>query len=143
MVDVGPLAPVYCPNGSACPHDIVDHRYEPDCERWVCTVSNCHENPYRIVTVCDSNWSLNSTGYAQRMASLRAFHGPDVTFEFVKHPPTDTDWIEFTESRGERRKRLGLRWWQREPRRGLDSMGVASPRPVAPASGSAPIDYDG
>ena len=101
MVNCGPVAPCTCPNDAACWHDIGQHRYEPNRDRWVCTVDDCHENPYCVVTVSDSNWSLNAEGYGHRMASLRALHGPDVTFEFVEDPPA------------ERRKRLGLHWWQR------------------------------
>jgi hypothetical protein len=38
----------------------------------------------------------------------------------LKMPPSDTSWIKFTESRRERRKRLGLRWWQREKHGGVE-----------------------
>lgn len=110
MVDVGPLLPVLCPNGQTCPHDIVQHRYEPDRERWVCTVGNCHENPYRVIKVREplSASMLNAENAARYWSQLRAAH-PEATFEFVEYPK-----IGVEESRRTRRRRLGLRWWQRE-----------------------------
>lgn len=87
MVDVGPLADVYCPNGNTCPHDIAQHRYEPDRQRWVCTVEVCHENPYRVVKVSDHSFRmLNAAGYRNVMETLRAEHGPEATIEITDGP---------------------------------------------------------
>lgn len=90
MVDCGPVGPITCPNDAACWHDIEQHRYEPDRQRWVCAVEDCHENPER-----------------------RVRHLPGGLV--VPAPPAlRPDYDLLTESRRERRRRLGLHWWQRE-----------------------------
>lgn len=116
MVYVGPLAPVLCPNGQACPHDIDQHRYEPDRERWVCTVADCWENPYRVIKLYEpfSGSMLSAESAAHHWRQLREAH-PEATFEVVEYPH-----IGIEESRRTRRRRLGLMWWQRDSAHGRD-----------------------
>jgi hypothetical protein len=44
-IDLGPVGALTCPNGPACPHDFDQHRYNPDSDRWYCSVPHCLENP--------------------------------------------------------------------------------------------------
>jgi hypothetical protein len=92
MVEVGPLAVTYCPNGNTCPHDIAQHRYEPDRQRWVCTEGRCWENPYRVIRICDplSASMLNAEAAAQRWREMRSAH-PEATFEVVEYPHIGVD----------------------------------------------------
>lgn len=113
MVDCGPVG-ADCVTG-ACPHSLTQHRYEPDRERWVCTVADCSDNPYQVVKVNDAGWPLSVEGYGRRLAAMRAAH-PEATFEFVNEPPPfspDLDLLDPATARWWRRKRLGLHWWQR------------------------------
>lgn len=42
---------------------------------------------------------------------------PNQPLRPLRPPPRNQVWLAFTESRRERRKRLGLHWWQREVKR--------------------------
>lgn len=41
MVHIGPLAPITCPNGAACPHDLTQHRYDAAAAEWTCAATGC------------------------------------------------------------------------------------------------------
>lgn len=54
MVFLGPLAPITCPNGVTCVHSIEQHRYDPDQQRWACSLDDCnctHREQVTTVTV--------------------------------------------------------------------------------------------
>lgn len=45
-IDLGPVGALTCPNGPGCPHDLVQHRYDPARQHWECTDPHCLENPH-------------------------------------------------------------------------------------------------
>lgn len=98
MVDVGPLTPITCPNGCACPHDLESHRYDPARQRWTCTVEDCPENPERVITIWPT--SLTYASYSRLVESVREQHGPDIQIKIGEYPTIGTEDIAH-------------RWWRR------------------------------
>lgn len=89
MVNIGPVCSTTCPNGAACPHDMEQHRFDDERQRWTCTVSDCAENPERVITVWPT--SLTFESYERHVGRLRAQYGPDVRFEIGEYPSIGID----------------------------------------------------
>lgn len=116
MVDVGPLAPSYCPNGQTCPHDILQHRYNPQEERWECTVQSCAESADREAWLLEAANSVairhfNFNQWCEQFRERWIAEYESGRHKTVILAPAAS---ELEETRRERRKRLNLRWWQRE-----------------------------
>lgn len=87
MVDCGPWKPDTCPNGPACPHGIERHLFNPDTERWECTIEDCRDNPERVVTIYSPAAMMNAESYRRLLEA----HGPRVQLKAFEYPHIGTE----------------------------------------------------